>query len=34
MPGVGVTDCGPTLPTAFAELVLYIDWRFDTKRNC
>lgn len=30
----GVTYCAPTLPTAFAESVLHIDRRFDTKRNC
>gem|GEM_PF-3193603 len=29
----GVTDCAPTLPTAFAELLLHMDRRFDAKRN-
>ena len=33
-PAFGVTYCAPTLPTAFAESVLHIDKRFDTKRNC
>lgn len=33
-PAFGVTYCAPTLPTAFAESVLHIDRRFDTKRNC
>jgi hypothetical protein len=34
MPDFGVTFCASTLPTTFAELVLHIDRRFDTKRNC
>ena len=33
-PAFGVTYCAPILPTAFAESVLHIDRRFDTKRNC
>ena len=33
-PAFGVTYCAPSLPTAFAESVLHIDKRFDTKRNC
>lgn len=33
-PAFGVTYCAPMLPTAFAESVLHIDRRFDTKRNC
>lgn len=33
-PDFGVTYCAPVLPTAFAESVLHIDRRFDTKRHC
>jgi hypothetical protein len=33
-PAFGVTYCAPRLPTAFAESVLHLDRRFDTKRNC
>lgn len=33
-PAFGVTYCAPILPTAFAESVLHVDRRFDTKRNC
>ena len=32
-PAFGVSYCAPILPTAFAESVLHIDRRFDTKRN-
>jgi hypothetical protein len=33
-PHYGVTYCAPELPTAFAESVLHVDKRFDTRRNC